>query len=142
MPPIAFRTWPIQWGRMSRVALDFWPGHGGPGSASWFSHSNRLVPPGPNGAVLSVRFQMLREGAQEHEIRAAMIRAYTKLPPARQEPYRALLAEAGRRAMMSAEYLPAMEHVYDWPAYVARVHAAAAELAGLKMDTNWEEPPR
>jgi hypothetical protein len=35
-----------------------------------------------------------------------------------------------------------MELAYDWPAYVARLHAAAAELAGAKVDAAWDRPPR
>jgi hypothetical protein len=35
-----------------------------------------------------------------------------------------------------------MELAYDWPTYLARLHAAAAELTGLNMDASWERPPQ
>jgi hypothetical protein len=137
MPAFAFRMLPMQWGAMSRIALDFWPGKSGPGNGSWFSHTEHLSAPGPDGAVPTVRFQMLREGAQEHEIRAALVRAYGKLPAERREPYRTLMEEFMRRAAFGAAYLPLMEMSFDWPAYAARLHAAAAELAGEKMEAEW-----
>jgi hypothetical protein len=140
--PLLFRTFPMCWGAFTRVALDYWPGRGGPKSSSWFSHTNRLTVPGPDGAMLSVRFQMLREGVQDHEVRAALIRAYAELPEDRRAPYRALLGEFQTRFAWGSGYLSQMELAYDWPAYVARLHAAAAELAGAKVDAAWDRPPR
>jgi hypothetical protein len=39
-------------------------------------------------------------------------------------------------------YLSQCELAYDWPGYVARLHQAAAELAGVKSEARWEAPPR
>ena len=141
MTPFLFRTLPMQWGAMTRLGLDYWPGKGGPRSSSWFSHTDRLTIPGPDGAVLSVRVQMLREGVQDHEIRAAIIRAYAKLPDEQQKPFRTLMQEFAVRVAWGSRYLSQMELSYDWQGYVARLHAAAAELTGAKPDARWEQPP-
>jgi hypothetical protein len=38
--------------------------------------------------------------------------------------------------------VPQTELGYDWPAWLARLHAAAAEAAGVKIDAKWNEPPK
>lgn len=140
MTPFMFRTVPMKWGAVGRLALDFWPGRGGPRCNSWFSHTERLTVPGEDGALPTVRFQMFREGVQDHEIRAAIIRAYAPLPADQRQPYRALFEEFVTRHDWGSRYLSQMELAYDYPAYLARLHAAAAELAGTKMTHRWEEP--
>ena len=142
MTPFMFRTVPMKWGAVGRLALDFWPGRGGRSCNSWFSHTERLTVPGEEGALPTVRFQMFREGVQDHEIRAAIIRAYAQLPEDQRPPYRVLLQEFVTRHDWGSRYLSQMELAYDYPAYLARLHATAAELAGTKMDGAWERPPK
>jgi hypothetical protein len=127
-PPMLFRTLPLCWGAFTRLGLDFWPGRGGPRYTSWFSHVNHLSVPGPDGAAPTVRFQMLREGTQEHEIRANIIRAYASLPPEKQAPWRELIGELNMRLSWATPYLSQMELAYNWDDYLARLHAAAATL--------------
>jgi hypothetical protein len=143
-PPITFRTLPLLWGSLSWLGLDFWlPGKGGgPGNTSFFVHVNALTAPGPDGAVPTVRFQMLREAAQDVDVRMAMIRAYLKLPEAERQPYRALLDEFPRRVALGAGGPSNCELSYDWLGYVARLYLAAGELAGVKTDARWDQPPR
>jgi hypothetical protein len=42
----------------------------------------------------------------------------------------------------AAGYLTQYELGYGWRGYVAKVQAAAAELAGAKTGANWETPPQ
>jgi hypothetical protein len=143
-PPLIFRTMTASWGCIGRVGLDFWlasTDRAAPRSTSFFSHVESLTVPGPDGAVPTVRFQMLREGVQDAEVRTAIIRAYLKLPEERRKPYRALLDELlVRMGRGSHFFLSQCELAYDWPAYAARIHLAAAELAGVKTGDTWEKP--
>jgi hypothetical protein len=128
-PPLVFRTIPMMWGRWGHLGLDFWMPRGqGPSVHSFFSHMVALAAPGPDGAAPTVQFQMLREGVQDFEIRMSIVRGYLRLPEDKREPYRQLLDELGQR-IGSGAYLSQHELAYDWPAYVARVQLAAAELA-------------
>ena len=141
-PPLIFRTVPLQWGCVGRIGLDFWArGRGAPTNTSFFSHLNSLTIPGPDGAIPTVRFQMLREGVQDFEARMAVVRALARLPEDQRKPYRALLDELGRRMAMGHSYLSQHELSYDWPSYVAKVHLAAAELAGANAKARWDAPP-
>jgi hypothetical protein len=85
---------------------------------------------------------MLREGVQDAEVRLAIIRAYLKLPEADRKGYRQLLDEFAQRVGAGSIYLSQIELAYDWPAYVAKLHQAAAELAGAKSDARWDAPPK
>jgi hypothetical protein len=134
------------WGSIGRIGLDFWmakTSREGPRSSSFFSHVESLTVPGPDGPVPTVRFQMLREGAQDSEVKAAIVKAYLDLPEGSRKPYRAILEELlTRMAWGSPFYLSQSELGYDWPGYVARLHQAAAELAGVRSDARWDSPPR
>lgn len=141
-PPLLFRTLPLLSGAVSRLGVDFWTaGSGGPKNTSFFVHVNALAVPGPDGAIPTVRFQMLREGVQDADVRFAMIRAYSKLPAEQRKPYPALLDEMPRRIAYCANYLSQHELSLDWPGYVARVQQAAGELAGARTESTWESPP-
>lgn len=144
-PPLISRTMTANWGNIGRIGLDFWQARtskGAPRSTSFFSHIEALTVPGPDGPVPTVRFQMLREGVQDAEVKAAIVRAYLRLPEDARKPYRALLEELlARMSWGSPFYLSQSELGYDWPAYVARLHLAAAELAGVKSEATWERPP-
>jgi hypothetical protein len=86
---------------------------------------------------------MLREATQDAELRAAVIRASLKLSEDERKPYRAILEELNARiARGSPMVLGDQELSDDWPSYVARLHRAAAELAGIRSDARWEDPPR
>jgi len=74
---------------------------------------------------------------------SAFRRGYLNLPEEERKPYRALLDELWvRMGWGSPFFLSQSELSYDWPSYVARVHLAAAELAGVKTEAKWEQPPR
>ena len=144
--PLVFRTMPMLSGVLGQMGLDFWPeatkrGQLPKNSGGGFSPSNAMTVPGPNGAEPTVRFQMMREGVQDTELRYMIVRAYLKLPEADRKPYQDVLNEFARRVAWSAGYLPQYELGYGWRAYVAKTHAAAAELAGVKTGANWDMPP-
>lgn len=88
----------------------------------------------------SVRFQLFREGVQDAELRLSIIRAYLMLPEEQRKPYRALLDELPGRVGASM-FLGQNELALDLPAYRARLQVAAAELAGVKSEARWEQPP-
>jgi hypothetical protein len=145
-PPLIFRTMTANWGCIGRIGLDFWQARTSRGAArttSFFSHVESLTVPGPDGPVPTVRFQMLREGVQDAEVKTAVVRAYLNLPEEERKPYRALLDELWvRMGWGSPFFLSQSELSYDWPSYVARVHLAAAELAGVKAEATWEQLPK
>ena len=142
-PPLLFRTLPMTWGTVGHLGLDFWPGvKGAPRNTSFFTDSNAMTVPGPDGAVPTARYQMLREGVQDMDIRWAMIRAAMKLPPERKQAVYAVLDEFPRRAAWGSPYLSQCELSYDWRAYVAQVQTLAGELAGVASQAKWEQPPK
>jgi len=130
-PPLLFRTLPMIWGTIGQIGLDFWPeAKGAPRNASYFTSSNSVTVPGPDGAVPTIRFQMLREGVQDMEIRWQIIRAARALPAERRQAVHAVLDEFPQRVKWGTPYLSQCELSYGWPAYVAQVQQLAAELAG------------
>jgi hypothetical protein len=143
-PPIMFRTLPLLWGSVSHLGLDFWMpgGDGGPSNTSFFVHVNALTAPGPDGAIPTVRFQMLREAVQDAHVRRAVIRAYLKLPEEQRQRYRDLLDEFTLRVAFGAHIPSGGELSYDWPDYVARVYVTAGDLTGQKTEARWDDPPR
>ncbi len=142
-PPHLYRTLATMWGHLGRIGLDFWKaGDGGPSNSTFFSHVQALAAPGPDGAAPTVRFQMLRQSVQDHELRMAIVRGYLELAEDEREPYQDLLDELGRRMGWSTTYLSQHELSYDWPSYAAQLQQAAAELAGEQTDARWQQPPR
>ena len=143
-PPIMFRTLPLLWGSVSHLGLDFWmPGaDGGPSNTSFFVHVNALTAPGPDGAIPTVRFQMLREAVQDVHVRRAMIRAYLNLPEEQRQRYRDLLDEFTLRVAFGAHIPSGGELSYDWPDYVARVYQTAGDLTGQKTGASLDNPPK
>jgi hypothetical protein len=130
-PPLLFRTLPMIWGTIGQIGLDFWPSvKDAPRNSSYFTSSNSVTVPGPDGAVPTIRFQMLREGVQDMELRWQIIRAARALPPERRQAVHAVLDEFPQRVKWGTPYLSQCELSYGWPAYVAQVHQLAAELAG------------
>jgi len=144
-PPLLFRTLAMMWGEVGRIGLDFWMARerGKPRATSFIgSHINSLTVPGPDGAVPTVRFEMFREGVQDVEVRGGIIRAYLKLPAEQRKGYRELIDELPSRVGQCGGPLPCQELNLDWAGYVARVHLAAAQLAGAKTDARWDQPPK
>ena len=109
--------------------------------SSWFGGMNAVSVPGPKGAIPTVRFQMLREGIQDAQVRAEMVRAYLKLPQEKRRAYQALLDGLGTYASIRSVHPLRAEPDHNWPDYVARVHEAAAGLAGAKPAAAWNSPP-
>jgi hypothetical protein len=142
--PMPYRTVPSFSGLVTRVGVDYWPGLArcsAPGMV-WGTYPVRLTWNGPRGPAPTVRLQMVREALQDFEARMAILDALPKLSEAEQQPYRQLLDDYLRRCAVGEAYLSQTELSLDWPAYVARLYAAAAELAGVKMDAVWGQPPR
>jgi hypothetical protein len=145
-PPLAFRTAPLLWGRISRIGLDFWLERTGAaprfGGTRLKTDANCLTVPGPDGAIPTVRFQMLREAVQEVEARAAIRKALPGLPEARREFCQALLQELVKREAWGYSYLSQHELGYDWPAYVARIYRMASEVTAGNTEAVWDAPPK
>jgi hypothetical protein len=99
--------------------------------------NNTLTVPGSDGPEPTVRFQLLREGVQDMELRRMMIRALLTKPEDQRKPYRDLFDEYLCRRLWVNHF----ELQYDWRAYAARVQEAAAELAGQSTQARWEKPP-
>jgi hypothetical protein len=142
-PPMTFRQMPLR-GDLGRIGLDFWvtvPGV--PPYASYLGGNNTLTVPGADGAEPTVRFQMLREGVQDMEIRRMIVRSLLARPEDQRQPYRDLLDEFIRRGLWAVRFpsLGQFDLQYDWRAYAARVQQAAAELAGEPTQASWETPP-
>ena len=79
---------------------------------------------------------------QDAEIRTGIVTAYLKPLEAQRKPYQDLLNELNQSlGWGSPMYLSQSELSYDWPSCVARPHAAAAELAGVKSDAKWGTAP-
>jgi hypothetical protein len=140
--PLPFRTLPMLSGRLARVGVDFWADHVRYSPLIWGLYPIRLAGRGPDGALPTVRLAMMREALQDFEPRLVILQALATLPAEKQAACRALLDELRRRFAVGNAYLSQAELGLGWPGYVARLHAAAAELAGLKMDATWEQPPR
>jgi hypothetical protein len=140
-PPFTYRHLPLE-GDLGQLGLDFWlKVKESPQNVAYFGGTDALTVPGPHGPEPTVRYQMLREGVQDMELRWAILRALAKTPADRRQAYEELLDEHLRRAKWSLSILSQFELQYDWRAYAARVQQAAAELAGQPTQARWETPP-
>jgi hypothetical protein len=150
--PTAWRNLPNMTGTFCRIGLDFWPVTRRRGRlksvfntgvcGSWLYKSNpvRMTEPGPDGAVPTVRFRMLREGVQETEARIAIARALPGLEEAGAARLRRLLDERVTARRVAAALTQAQISL-DWLGLTAREFAAAAELAGDPPGPAWDAPP-
>jgi RNA polymerase sigma factor (sigma-70 family) len=141
--PLRYRTLPLihMQAGLGDLGLDFWA-KATRASPPLYSATKELTAPGPAGAVPTVRFQMLREGVQEWEARMAIVKALKAMPEERRKAAIALLDENIRRFSLGFTYLSQHELGWDYPAYVARIYQAAAEVSGAKSGAKWEAPPR
>ncbi|MCC5828191.1 MAG: hypothetical protein JJU36_01975 [Phycisphaeraceae bacterium] len=142
-PPFLFRMLPQFWGHLGHMGIDFWrPGGEGPSNTSFFAHINALTAPGPDGAVPTIQFQMLREGIQDFELRMAIVQAVAGIDDLeKKNRYHRLVDELRHRISWSHAYLSMHELGYDYPTYAARIQRAAAELNGESSDARWSQPP-
>jgi hypothetical protein len=139
-PPMAFRQLALR-GDLGRIGLDFWlKVPESPQYSAYQGGIDALTVPGPDGPEPTVRFQMLREGVQDMEIRRMIIRALLAKPEDQRKPYRELLDEHLRRDLWVNTSLP-FDLQYDWRSYAVQVQQAAAELAGQPTQARWETPP-
>jgi hypothetical protein len=140
-PPLTFRQLPLL-GDLGRIGLDFWiKVPESPQYSSYQGGIDTLTVPGPDGPEPTVRFQLLREGVQDMEIRRMIIRALLAKPEDQRKPYRELLDEHLRRYLWTRDILGQFDLQYDWRAYAVQVQQAAAELAGQSTQARWETPP-
>lgn len=143
--PMVFRTTPMLIGVLGHMGLDFWPevtrGRQYPQNTSFFTASNSMTVPGANGAEPTVRYQMMREGVQDVEVRNLLVRSYLKLPEEQRKPYRDVLDEFVKRVQWSAGYFPQFEIAYGWRDYIAQVQEAAANASGVTSDATWRKSP-
>ena len=146
-PPNAYRN--VGWASgFSRLGLDFWPVTV-PGTTNrrkllqWRSSAARCMAggawvvthPGADGALPSVRLQMLREALQEGEARHLICDAFATMP----------LPERAKRIPNYPGWvdklLPQAQVSRDSLGGVAAVYDLAAELSGQKTEARWQEPP-
>lgn len=156
--PDAYRNVAWRNGSFCRFAVDYWPigpRQGGPmsphtglfnprGWHEWRVYTNvpfDMTAPGPAGPVATVRFQMLREAVQEAEAWISISQALRDLPSGKQQPYRDLWSEASL-AYGVGHRMTQMQLSLGWPGRIARTYIAAGELAGMRTQANWQDPPR
>jgi hypothetical protein len=154
--PLAFRAVLQGVGRgggtLGRIGLDFWPigkgKHGRPASYYscppnegwlWRAHVPALTAPGPEGAVLTTRAQMLIEAVQEAEATIALIRAKPTASPELAKRIETCRAER-HAAYRLGEALAQSSISLDWNGIAAREYAVAAELAGTPGVGDWNHP--
>jgi len=143
--PIMYRTVPVC-GHWTRVGMDCWPkvNSKGPGYYIWGEQPIWMTWPGTDGAQPTVRLQMVREGLQDFEARWMIAKKILSLPEAERQAYRALLNEIHTHTGVwgridPVNLLPHTALGYDWQAYVARVHAAAAAATKTKTINDTKE---
>ena len=114
-------------GTIARIGLDFWPCHvdergrwrsyyGAPPNEGWLwrGHTPALTGPGPDGAVLTTRGQMLLEGLQETELLVQFLRAKQSASPEIVERIDRCLA-ARTQANLVGDALSQATISLDWP---------------------------
>jgi hypothetical protein len=84
---------------------------------------------------------MLREAVQEAEAWISISQALRKLPPDEQQLYRDLWSEASL-AYGVGHRMTQMQLSLGWPGRIAHTYIAAGELAGIRTQAKWENPPK
>jgi hypothetical protein len=169
--PLAMRTAIFQSGRWTRLQMDYWPRVVRNGNLIWGATQHWLLGRREGQPVPTVRLQLIRESLQDFEAMLTLRMAQTKpddpalVPflrpgmhnlrtllekqtgPGASTSYMDLMAEmyshvrTGCGVYGSWCHIPQTELGYDWPAWLARLHAAAAEAAGDKAAVKWSDPP-
>jgi hypothetical protein len=170
--PVALRTAIFQNGRWTRLHVDFWPRVVRNGNLIWGATPLWLLGRREGEPVPTVRLQLIREGLQDFEAMLSLQLAQTtpadpvlaaifqpgyhrlrphlenRTAPGDSSSYTDLMMEmyahvrAGCGIYGCWSNLPQTELGYDWPSWLARLHAAAAKAAGTKTDASWTEPPK
>ena len=140
-------------GTLARIGLDFWPSihdHRGrlrsryqsPPKEGWLwrGHCPSLTSPGPEGAVITTRGQMLLEGLQETEVAVQLARAAVD---ASDKTKAAITLARARRheSWMVGNSLSQATISLDWCALAAQEYALAAGLEGRQAESLWQNPP-
>jgi hypothetical protein len=150
--PLSYRVFLARNGTLARIGLDFWPSsdergrrrsfYGCPPNEGWLwrGHVPYLTAPGPDGAVITSRGQMLLEGIQESEAFIALIRAKQKTSPERVKQIDQSFALYSW-AEMVGKSLPHAMLSLDLPAQTARIFELAGACAGTPGQADWLNPP-
>lgn len=151
--PLSYRAVMRSSGTLARIGLDFWPVYvddrgrrrsyyGSPPNEGWLwrGHSPAITAPGPEGAVPTVRGQMLLECLQETELLISLLRAKQTAPEDIVRRIEQCLA-ARAKAELVAKALSQATLSLDWPGMAAREYALAGELAGTPSEGDWDAPP-
>ena len=139
-PPMFYRTLGLLQLRFTRVGMDFWDRWPRAGKVQG-SVPVEVLAAGPEGAIPTVRFQLLRQSVQDVEAKLAILKALPNLPAEQQKACRAFLDDLRTRYGVGDGYLSQQELSLDWPAYVAKMYELAAEISGAKTVARWEDPP-
>jgi hypothetical protein len=139
-------------GTTARIGLDFWvlfqdrgrlrSYYGCPPNEGWLwrGHCPTLTAPGPEGAVITSRGQMILESVQETEVLVSLIRAKQKASPEIQARIGKLMSDRQHAAVVGKALSQAAISL-DWNGMAAREYALAAELAGATSEGDWRKPP-
>jgi hypothetical protein len=150
--PLSYRVVLTRNGTLARIGLDFWPiledrgrrrsYYGCPPNEGWLwrGHVPYLTGPGPEGAVITTRGQMLMEGLQESEAFIALIRAKGKAAPEMQKKIEEAFGRHGM-ARMVGNALPQAMFGLDPDGLTARIFELAGEVAGTPGQGDWQNPP-
>jgi hypothetical protein len=151
--PLSYRMVMRGEGTLARIGLDFWTvmtddrgrrrgWYGCPPNEGWLwrGHTGTLTAPGPDGAVITTRGQMLMEGLQETEALVALIRARRKASPELVKRVDGCLGARGQAGAVGGALSQAMISM-DLLGLAAREYAVAADLAGTPGSGDWDKPP-
>ena len=141
-------------GNVARIGLDFWAMPRPDGSignlfsssisGAWLYKSNpvNVIAPGPDGAVPTVRFLMLREGLEETELRIHLAAKLPELDEGKRQRIETLMEQRRQSWAMAGRGLGQMQLSLDWQGLNARKLEAAVELAGESGAGSWDSPPQ
>ncbi len=99
----------------------------------WRYNPTSITAPGAEGAIATIRYEMVREGLQEAEARVVLEKALVggKLPPAKTKEIEAFLRERNSVRYGGAERV--LTAGPNWQAMTARLFDLAGEVQELKL---------